>query len=118
MTDTDVEVVYEIEFDVPANRFRAFEDRLSSAIVEWVSHDEVTSFEVFHNKRGYSPERKFVFKFETMRQWVAFVGSDDHEVAIDRLDALAENCDAVLWERASVKLDESTNGHADGGTDR
>ena len=49
---------------------------------------------------------------------VAVVGSDDHEVAIDRLDALAANRDAVLWERASVTLDESANGHVDGGTDR
>jgi len=99
--------VYEIEFDVPARRRESFEKWLSEDIVEWVSHDAVAFFEVFQNDTGMSPEVKFVFGFETMEEWATFVGSDVHKAAIESLNGIAENRDAVLWQRASVKLDDT-----------
>ncbi|MEF8827454.1 MAG: hypothetical protein V5A49_00370 [Haloarcula sp.] len=103
----DAHNVYEIEFDVPARRREAFEDWVSDDIVEWVSHETVAFFEVFQNDTGMSPEVKFVFGFETLKEWATFVGSDEHEEAIDTLETLAENREAVLWQRASVKLDDT-----------
>jgi len=107
MTMLDAHNVYEIEFDVPARRRESFEDWLSDDIVEWVSHETVVFFEVFQNDTGMSPEVKFVFGFETLKEWATFVGSDEHEAAIDSLGTLAENREAILWQRASVKLDET-----------
>ena len=103
----DTHLVYEIEFDVPARRREPFDEWLSEGLVEWVSHETVASFDVFQNDTGMSPEVKFGFGFETLEQWAAFVGSDEHENAIDRLSLLAENREAVLWQRGSVKLDDT-----------
>ncbi|MFC7139996.1 hypothetical protein ACFQMA_09135 [Halosimplex aquaticum] len=115
----DAHNIYEIEFDVPARNRESFEDWLSEDVVEWVSHETVAFFEVFQNDTGMSPEVKFVFGFETLKQWATFVGSDAHEAAIDSLSVLAENREAVLWQRASVKLDDTLDRPVgDGGTIR
>ena len=103
----DTHNVYEIEFDVPARHREGFEDWLSEEVVEWVSHEAVEYFEVFQNDQGLSPEVKFVFGFETLQDWATFVNSDAHDVAIQRLSTLVENREAVLWQRASVKLDDT-----------
>jgi|GEM_PF-521809 hypothetical protein len=107
MTMLDAHNVYEIEFDVPPCRRESFDDWLTEDVVEWVSHGTVAFFEVFQNDTGMSPEVKFVFGFETLEQWATFVGSDAHDAAIDSLSQLAENREAVLWQRASVKLDDT-----------
>lgn len=101
----DTNNVYEIEFDVAGSQREAFESWLSTEVVEWVGHEAVASFEVFTNDQGLSPESKFVFKFETLRDWVEFVDSDAHENAIDRLNGFTETRNAVLWRRDSVRLD-------------
>ncbi|WP_018257781.1 hypothetical protein [Halomicrobium katesii] len=119
MSMLDSHNVYEIEFDVPASRREAFDAWLSADIVEWVSHETVAFFEVFQNDTGMSPEVKFVFGFETLSEWATFVGSDAHEDAIESLSGLAENREAVLWQRASVKLDDTLDRPVgDGGTIR
>lgn len=107
MTMVENHNVYEIEFDVPARRRESFEEWLSEDIVEWVSHEAVAFFEVFQNDTGMSPEVKLVFGFETMEEWATFVGSNAHKAAIESLNAIAENRDAVLWQRASVTLDDT-----------
>ncbi|ACV47679.1 hypothetical protein Hmuk_1564 [Halomicrobium mukohataei DSM 12286] len=115
----DTHNVYEIEFDVPASRRDAFEEWLSEDIVEWVSHETIAYFQVFQNDTGMSPEVKFVFGFETLEEWATFVGSAAHEDAIESLSGLAENREAILWQRASVKLDETLDRPVgDGGTIR
>ncbi|MEF8843785.1 MAG: hypothetical protein V5A62_19540 [Haloarculaceae archaeon] len=98
---------YEIEFDVPGRRRDAFEEWLSADAVAWLNHDSVATFDVFQNDTGLSPELKFVFGFETLEDWAAFVGSDEHEAAMERFETFADNREAVLWQRASVKLDET-----------
>lgn len=117
----DAQNVYEIEFDVPVRNREAFENWLSGEVVEWVSHGAVGQFSVFQNEEDLSPEVKFVFEFQTLHDWVAFAGSDDHRDAIDRLESLAENRDATLWRRASVELDSTEDRTAsertDGGRD-
>lgn len=102
---TDYHTVYEIEFDVPGRHREAFEDWLSDDIVEWVSHETVAAFEVFQNDTTLSPEVKFVFEFETLEDWRTFLESDVQEDAIYCLKRLAENREAVLWRRASLKLE-------------
>ncbi|WP_200531690.1 hypothetical protein [Halorubrum sp. LN27] len=117
----DAHNVYEIEFDVPARNREAFQDWLSGEVVAWVSHGAVGQFSVFQNEKGLSPEVKFVFEFETLQDWAAFAGSDRHEDAVNRLEALVENRNATLWRRASVKLDatldRTATGRTDGGCD-
>ncbi|MEF8826954.1 MAG: hypothetical protein V5A27_11555 [Halapricum sp.] len=105
MLDTDIH--YEIRFDVLARYRDGFEEWLSVDAVEWLTHDGVATFDVFQNDTGLSPEVKFVFGFETLRDWSVFVGSDAHEAAMERFETFAENREAVLWQRASVKLDET-----------
>lgn len=97
--------VYEIEFDVLASKREEFEEWLSSDIIDWVNHETIACFEVFQNEKGLSPEVKLSFGFETVRAWATFVGTEEHKAAIERLGTLAEDREAVLWERASVKLD-------------
>jgi hypothetical protein len=96
-----------------------FSSVLVTGVVEWVSHETVAFFEVFQNDTGMSPEVKFAFGFETLEQWATFVGSDEHEAAIESLSQLAENREAVLWQRASVKLDDTLDrAVSDGGQNR
>jgi quinol monooxygenase YgiN len=103
----DTHNIYEIEFDIPACHREAFEEWLSTEVVGWVNHEAIRYFEVFRNDQGLSPEVKFVFGFETMADWATFADSDEHEAAVERLGELVENRDAVLWQRASVKLDDT-----------
>lgn len=97
---------YEIVFDVPGRHREAFERWLSSSAIEWLNHAEVASFDVFQNDTGLSPEIKFVFGFESVQDWTGFVNSDEHEAAMHRLEMLVDNREAVLWQRASVKVDD------------
>lgn len=98
---------YEIQFDVPARQREAFERWLSTDAVTWFNHSGVASFEVFQNDTGLSPELKFIFGFETLEDWTAFVNSLEHEAAMQRFETLTDNREAILWQRASVKLDET-----------
>jgi antibiotic biosynthesis monooxygenase (ABM) superfamily enzyme len=98
---------YEIEFDVPGRHREAFEEWLSTDAVAWLNHDSAASFDVFQNDTGLSPEVKFVFGFETLDDWAAFVNSNEHQAAMARFETFADNREAVLWQRASVKLDET-----------
>ncbi|MEF8824991.1 MAG: hypothetical protein V5A18_01035 [Haloarculaceae archaeon] len=103
----DLDTHYEIRFDVPGRHREAFEEWLSTDAVSWLNHDSVVSFDVFQNDTGLSPEVKFVFGFETLDDWASFVGSDEHEAAKERFETVADNREAVLWQRASVKLDDT-----------
>ncbi len=114
----DIHNHYEVHFDVPSGRHDAFEEWLSSNVVEWINHESVAHFEVFRNDTSLSPEVKFVFGFETLRDWASFVNSDEHRAAMDRFETLADNREAVLWQPASVKLDGTdASPVGDGGKD-
>lgn len=115
MTVFDAPLVYEIAFDVPPDRRETFQDWLSSAVVEWVSHERIAYFEVFQSDSDESPAVKFVFGFDTRGDWERFVGGDDHETALERLETSAENRETVLWHRTSIKLDETTDATYGGG---
>ncbi|VTT85626.1 hypothetical protein DM2_508 [Halorubrum sp. DM2] len=114
-------VVYEVEFDILDDRRERFDAWVATDIIGWVGHESVAAFEVLTGGRRASADSKFVFEFETLQDWAAFVGSDRHKDAVDRLDALAENREATLWRRASVKLDAALDRTAsertDGGRD-
>jgi antibiotic biosynthesis monooxygenase (ABM) superfamily enzyme len=105
----DMQNHYEIEFDVPSRHRGAFEEWLSEDAVTWLNSDSVASFDVFQNDTGLSPEVKFVFGFETLEDWASFVNSEEHEAAMERFETFADNRKAVLWQRASVKLDGTPN---------
>jgi hypothetical protein len=107
MTMLDVPNHYEIEFDVAGYQRDAFEEWLSDGAVAWLSHDRVASFDVFQNDTGLSPAVKFVFGFETLKDWAAFVNSDEHEAAMERFETFADDREAILWQRSSVKLDDT-----------
>lgn len=107
---------YEIVFDVPGRNRESFERWLSADAIGWLNHDSVASFEVFQNDTGLSPELKFVFGFESVQDWACFVNTDEHESTMHRLETLVDNREAVLWQRASLKLDDTVDGAVgDGG---
>ena len=114
-------VVYEVEFDVLNDRRERFDAWVATGIIEWAGHESVAAFEVLTGGQRTSADSKFVFEFETVQDWVAFVGSDRHGDAVERLEALTENREATLWQRASVELDATLDRTAsertDGGRD-
>ncbi|QAU14264.1 hypothetical protein EKH57_17230 [Halorubrum sp. BOL3-1] len=114
-------VVYEVEFDVLDDRRERFDAWVATGIIEWVGHESVAAFEVLTGGRRASTDSKFVFEFETLRDWAAFVESDRHGDAVERLEGLAENREATLWRRASVNLDvaldRTASERTDGGRD-
>ncbi|ELZ32892.1 hypothetical protein [Halorubrum tebenquichense] len=103
MHNTDV--VYEIEFEAADDRRERLDAWVATDIVEWAGHESVAAFEVLTGGRRASADSKFVFEFDTLRDWAAFVESDAHETAVDNLSALTTETETALWRRSSVSLD-------------
>lgn len=97
--------IYEITFDVPGQRRDQYYSWLETDAVDWFAHESVEEFEVYHNDQGLSPGVKFVFRFDSLRAWATFVGSDEHATATEALETFTERLDGQLWQRDSLCLD-------------
>ena len=97
---------YEIEFDVIGACRHEYDCWMAEHCIEWVSHEAVTTFDVWHNDKGMSPEVRFVFGFQSLRQWAAFVNSDVHASTKDALKQVTTGLNAQLWERSSIRLSQ------------
>ena len=96
---------YEIEFDVLGGCQDAYERWLAENSIEWVTHGSVTTFDVWENDKGMSPEVKFMFGFTSLQSWATFVNSECHTTAKDGLKQLVTDLNGTLWERDSIRLD-------------
>ena len=95
---------YEIEFDVIGICRQEYEQWLAENSLEWVTHDAVTTFDVWQNK-SMSPEVKFVFGFESLDAWARFVNSKHHEKVKDGLKQVVAGLNGTLWEQDSIRLE-------------
>lgn len=100
---------YEIEFDVLGGCRDAYEQWLAENSMEWITHEAVTTFDVWENDKGMSPEVKFMFGFTSLQSWVTFVNSECHRAAKDGLKQLVTDLNGTLWERDSIRLDTAGN---------
>lgn len=93
---------YDLEYDVPGVTRAAYEDWLEEATVIWGMDERVTAF--FHqvNDTGLDPGERFVFEFESLRAWAAFVEGDGHRENVDRLRGLVSGLRATLWHPRRV----------------
>lgn len=97
---------YEIEFDVIGACRDDYDCWMAENSIGWVSHKAVTTFDVWHNDKGMSPEVRFVFGFQSLKQWASFVNSDVHASAKDALKQVTTGLNAQLWERSSIQLSQ------------
>ncbi len=97
---------YEIEFDVIGACRSDYDCWMAENSVRWVSHPAVTTFDVWQNDKGMSPEVRFVFGFQSLKKWASFVNSDVHANAKDALKQLTTSLNAQLWERSSIQLSQ------------
>jgi len=96
---------YEIEFDVLGGCQDAYEQWLAENSMEWITHESVTTFDVWENDKGMSPEVKFMFGFTSLQSWATFVNSQCHTTAKDGLKQLVTDLNGTLWERDSIRID-------------
>ena len=111
---TDPPHRYEITFDVLGQRRDEYERWLETHAIDWLAHETVAEFEMYHNDQGLSPELKFAFGFDSLQAWAAFVSSDEHEAATETLETVTERLDGQLWQRDSLSLNAGST-MADGG---
>ncbi|MFW6435850.1 MAG: hypothetical protein ACOCY1_05655 [Halovenus sp.] len=104
---------YEVAFDVSGGRREDYDEWRRTGALQWLAHEDVAEFAVYHNDQGLSPSVKFVFAFESLRAWASFVVSDEHEAAVDSLRTLTEQLDGMLWQRGGLSLDESADSVSD-----
>jgi len=95
---------YEIEFDVIGAYRDDYDCWMAQNSIRWVSHSAVSTFDVWHNDKGMSPEIRFVFGFQSLKQWASFVNSDVHADAKDALKQVTTGLNAQLWERSGIEL--------------
>ncbi len=95
---------YEIEFDVVGACRNEYDRWMADNSLNWASHHAVTTFDVWHNDTGISPEVRFVFGFQSLKEWATFVNSDVHASAKDTLKTVTTGLNAQLWERSSIQL--------------
>jgi len=95
---------YEIEFDVIGACRDDYDCWMAQNSVRWVSHSAVSTFDVWRNDTDISPEVRFVFGFQSLKQWALFVDSDVHSCAKDALKQVTTSLNAQLWERDSIRL--------------
>lgn len=99
---------YEIRFDVVGACREEYERWLAENSLRWVSHEAVTSFQIWHNSEGVSPEVRLVFDFQSIGKWDSFVNSNVHKAAKEALREVTVGLDTQLWERSSIQLSQDT----------
>jgi len=109
-TQQSTPYTYEIEFDVLGGCREAYEQWLAENSMEWITHKSVTTFDVWENDKGMSPEVKFLFGFASLQSWATFVNSECHMAAKDGLKQLVTDLNGTLWERDSIRLDATDGG--------
>lgn len=110
---TDAPYLYEIQFDVRNDARREYDEWVETDFLEWVNHDAVAAFDVFHIEEGLSPGIKFVFSFTSLQEWEAFVNSDEHGNALDKLKAVTDEFGTTLWKREGVSLTGTTTNQSE-----
>lgn len=98
---------YEIVFDVIGTCRAEYDRWLAENSMEWITHEAVSTFNVWENDKGMSPEVKFVFGFQSLKTWAKFVNSETHASAKDSLKQVVTDLNGTLWERDSIRLDVS-----------
>lgn len=93
---------YDLEYAVPGEAREAYETWLEDASVTWGMDDRITTF--FHqvNDTGFDPGERFVFEFDSLRDWASFVEDDEHQDNVDRLRGLVTDLRATLWNPKRV----------------
>ncbi|MGM0372612.1 MAG: hypothetical protein ACQEQJ_08955 [Halobacteriota archaeon] len=93
---------YDLEYDVPGGKREAYEAWLAEATVTWGMDERVTAF--FHqvNDTSLDPGERFVFEFDSLRDWAAFVEGAGHRKNVDRLRGLVTGLRATLWHPKRV----------------
>lgn len=98
---------YEIEFDVIGTCRQEYDRWLAENSIQWVTHEAVSTFDVWENDKGMSPEVKFLFGFQSLQAWARFVKSETHTAAKDSLKQVVTELNGTLWERDSIRLEVS-----------
>ena len=88
---------YDVEFDVPGERRDEYDAWLPEATLSWGLDDRVAAFCQQHNDTGFDPGVRFIFEFDSLRDWASFVEGDVHQTNIACLQELAKNLRATLW---------------------
>jgi len=100
---------YEIEFDVIGTCRNQYDCWMAENSIDWASHHAITTFDVWHNDKGMSPEVRIVFGFQSLKKWAAFVNSDVHASTKDTLKQVTTGLNARLWERSSIQLSQESS---------
>ena len=95
---------HEIRFDVPDSKRRGYDAWLQEGVLDWVAHEAVSEFEVYHSEYPEGMAVKFVFSFESARAWTEFTDSDEHETCVARLRTLVDDLEELQWERDGIRL--------------
>lgn len=88
---------YDLEFVVPGQNRAAYEEWRPQATCRWGFDDRVVLFDEQHNDTGMGPECRFVFGFESLRDWASFVEGPAHSENMATLQELASEVRGTLW---------------------
>lgn len=88
---------YDVEFAIPGQRRDRFDEWCPMATCRWGLDHRVVSFEEQHNDTALGPETRFVFEFETLKDWAGFVEGQAHSENMETLRELAGTVRATLW---------------------
>ncbi|MFC7046944.1 hypothetical protein ACFQH6_17430 [Halobacteriaceae archaeon GCM10025711] len=100
---------YDVEFDVPGERRDEYDAWLPEATLSWGLDERVAAFGQQRNDTGLDPGVRFIFEFDSLRDWASFVEGDVHQTNVACLQELAKNLRATLWH--PQRLAASCTGH-------
>ena len=102
--------VFEITYDVRDDCREEYETWLSTTTVAWLSSEALCGF---HSEQSVAAERsevRLLLEFESLREWLAFVNTREHQERLLRLRSLTDQLHAHLWEPTAVLLTPTTDG--------
>lgn len=111
MNDHD-RYVYEITYDVVDQHRPEYETWLAATTEQWITTAKITGFGSEQSVRDESPECRLRLEFETLADWVSFVGSDAYQQRIEQLQTMTDELTTTLWEPTSISLTPTTDGGA------
>jgi hypothetical protein len=97
-------ILYEIEFLISVEDRNGVDEGFSVDILDWIAHEAVCDFQVYRTEHGHTQELKFVFRFESLDDWLTFTSCGSHDRATQRLQRRTEQLSARLWHRGSLPL--------------
>lgn len=96
---------YDLEYSLPGGPREAYECWLEEATLTWGADERVMGFTHQVNDTGFEPCERFVFEFDSLREWAAFVEDDAHQYNVDRLRELVTDLRATLWNPRRVGIE-------------